>query len=296
MGATPGHDEIKRRWAETYGLGESAPERRPRRLRGFGVLAVVLLGVVGGVYWLHGKAGPPPAPASSHTVARFDPAHPYANTPAVDWADGADGIVLSAPAAIGSWSTQQVSAAENTVKQVLIASHLDDRMLVHHDTSRFLSLLAPAVQTDVRAQLSHPANRDYGGVVSMIMSGYHLLPVPIKVDGVMSTRLGDHGNLFVHTNYVFVFPFAPAGSTDDEDPDAVFDPHHALTIAPGRLRTPALLITGAHDLVTGAERKAGFRTAGAVETFADSGHFVALEEPDRYADLVAGFATAHLGG
>ncbi|HEY1573870.1 MAG TPA: hypothetical protein VGG05_21180 [Pseudonocardiaceae bacterium] len=32
VGGTPSHDEIKRRWAVTYGLAESAPERRPRRL------------------------------------------------------------------------------------------------------------------------------------------------------------------------------------------------------------------------------------------------------------------------
>ncbi|HEX5115269.1 MAG TPA: alpha/beta hydrolase [Pseudonocardiaceae bacterium] len=63
------------------------------------------------------------------------------------------------------------------------------------------------------------------------------------------------------------------------------------------LRTPALLITGAPDLVTGPRQRAGFHStvrSGTVETFPDSGHFVALEEPARYADLVTGFTTQHL--
>jgi proline iminopeptidase len=63
------------------------------------------------------------------------------------------------------------------------------------------------------------------------------------------------------------------------------------------LRTPALLITGAYDLVTGPGQIAGFRTAvssGTVETFPESGHFAQLEEPERYADLVVGFTTLNL--
>jgi pimeloyl-ACP methyl ester carboxylesterase len=63
-----------------------------------------------------------------------------------------------------------------------------------------------------------------------------------------------------------------------------------------RLSTPALLITGAHDLVAGPDQIAAFRStvpSGTVETFAEVGHFVQLEEPERYADLVAGFTLGH---
>jgi proline iminopeptidase len=63
------------------------------------------------------------------------------------------------------------------------------------------------------------------------------------------------------------------------------------------LRTPALLITGAHDLVTGPAQLAAFRStvpSGTVETFPESGHFVQLEEPERYADLVAEFTIRHV--
>lgn len=62
------------------------------------------------------------------------------------------------------------------------------------------------------------------------------------------------------------------------------------------LRAPALLIKGMYDLVTGPGQVAGFRTAvphGVVEVFGESGHFVQLEEPARYAAAVGGFVRRH---
>jgi proline iminopeptidase len=60
-----------------------------------------------------------------------------------------------------------------------------------------------------------------------------------------------------------------------------------------RLTMPAALIVGRHDLVTGPEQVAAFRTAvphGEVREFADSGHFVRLEQAGEYADLVSRMA------
>jgi hypothetical protein len=212
MGKTPGHDDIRRRWAETY--GDVAPSRTRRRGRGAGAVVVVVIALVGVWFWLRPQADqtPPalPGPVTTSTpVPLFDPAHPYGQTPAARWADGPAGIVLPAPAAIGSYSAHQVGAAEAKVKQVLIAGHLDHRMLVNHDPSTFLSLLAPDARTDARTQLTRAGHHDYGGGVTELAPGYHLLNVPIKVDGSMSPRIGEHGNLVVHTNYVFAFPFAP---------------------------------------------------------------------------------------
>jgi proline iminopeptidase len=58
------------------------------------------------------------------------------------------------------------------------------------------------------------------------------------------------------------------------------------------LRAPALLVKGMYDLVTGPGQLASFRSAvlhGVVEVFERSGHFVQLEEPERYAEVVGGF-------
>lgn len=63
-----------------------------------------------------------------------------------------------------------------------------------------------------------------------------------------------------------------------------------------RLSVPALLIRGAYDLATGPAQQAAFRElvpGGLAELFERSGHFVQLEEPDRYARLVTAFTLRH---
>jgi proline iminopeptidase len=55
------------------------------------------------------------------------------------------------------------------------------------------------------------------------------------------------------------------------------------------LTVPATLVTGAHDLVTGPAQVEAFRervAGGLVRQFAQAGHFVQLEEPGSYTDLV----------
>lgn len=51
-----------------------------------------------------------------------------------------------------------------------------------------------------------------------------------------------------------------------------------------KLTGPAALIKGRHDLVTGPRQLEAF--PGPVHEFAESGHFVQLEEPDTYAELI----------
>jgi hypothetical protein len=148
-------------------------------------------------------------------VSQFDPAKPYATTPAAHWGNGADGIALPTPVPVGGFSAQQVGSAEAAAKQVLVAGHLDNRELLQHDPSAFLALLAPTMQTTVRRDITNSGSPDYGGALTLLMPGYHLLPVPIKVSGGMTPQVGQDGNLVVHTNYVFAYPFAPV------DPSAI---------------------------------------------------------------------------
>ena len=211
MSEPPSHDEIRRRWAETYGDQALA---EPQRGRGRIYLAVIIVVIVlgGGWLFLRNALGGTPAPASAQAqqAGSFDPAKPYANTPAARWGDGADGIVLPAPVPVGGYSAQQVGAAEAAAKQVLIAGHLDNQELVDHDPSAFLALLAPTMQTDVRRDITDSGSPDYGDALTLLMPGYHLLPVPIKVNGSMTPQLAADGNLVIHLNYVFAYPFAPS--------------------------------------------------------------------------------------
>ncbi len=74
----------------------------------------------------------------------------------------------------------------------------------------------------------------------------------------------------------------------NQDP-ALFEDHRPLLAG---LRQPSLLIKGAYDHVTSVEQVEAIAAApGArpVRLFADSAHFVHVEEPDAYAAAVIGF-------
>jgi hypothetical protein len=151
--------------------------------------------------------------AAPHQGPMLDVTHPYDSTPAADWADGADGIATPPARAVSGFSPEQVKTATEQVRDVLVASRIDRRMLIDHDPEGFLAKLAP----DARRQLSPLFGRgrepEVQSLVSMAAKGSALLPVEPKVDGEMSVRRGNAGELVVRTNFVFVYAFQPEGPT-----------------------------------------------------------------------------------
>jgi hypothetical protein len=204
-------------------LLRSARRRRHARWLAAGMVAVALgaaavvlvqTGAVDDVFGAEpaapkAKAGPQPAPGNGGPM--FDVANPYDSTPAADWADGADGIAAPPAGALGGFTAEQVRTATEQVRDVLVASRLDRRMLIDHDPAGFLAKLAP----DAREQLSplFAAGREpeVQSLVSMVAKGNELLPVEPKVDGEMAVSAGNAGELVVRTNYVFVYAFRPDG-------------------------------------------------------------------------------------
>lgn len=159
-----------------------------------------------------GPANPfaPTVTATRQAVAPLDLTQPFTNTPAAGWSDGASGIQPPAATAIGGHSAAAVATAYAQTRQILIAAHLDPRLLFNHDPSAYLGLLAPYVRPQEQKNLKTAATNDDGGGITLLANGFHLLPVPVKVSGTMSAGVDSKGRLVVHTNYVFAFPFAPA--------------------------------------------------------------------------------------
>ncbi|HEY4460951.1 MAG TPA: hypothetical protein VGN81_42005 [Pseudonocardiaceae bacterium] len=164
-----------------------------------------------------GTAAAAPTPTSrQHSQLNLNT--PFLDTPAAGWSDGETGIRLPAPAAVGKWSASTVADAESSVKQTLITAHLDPAMLFNHDGTAYLATLAPDARADEQQRLNTPNDRD-NGAVSMIASGFHLLPAPIKVDGSMSPGTDPKtGDLVIHTNYVYAFAFDPGQARDVSQP------------------------------------------------------------------------------
>jgi hypothetical protein len=143
----------------------------------------------------------------------LDEDRPFASTPAADWADGADGIAPPQAKPVNGFSAEQVATATEHVRDMLVASRLDRRMLIDHSPDGFLAKLAPDARRQLAPLFTGGQEPEVQSLVSMAAKGSALLPVEPKVDGEMSVSAGDAGELVVHTNYVFVYAFAPEGPT-----------------------------------------------------------------------------------
>jgi len=157
-------------------------------------------------------AAPPPA-ASTTPAPMLDQARPFAATPSADWADGVEGIVPPPPKPVNGFSVEQVAAATALVRDVLVASRLDPRLIVDHDPAAFLDKLAPDARRQLDPLFTGGNEPEVQSLVSLIAKDNSLLPVEPKVEGTMTVSAGEAGELVVHTNYVFVYAFAPPGPT-----------------------------------------------------------------------------------
>jgi hypothetical protein len=160
-------------------------------------------------------AGDPVADGTQpiRSVAQLDLAQPFASTPAADWANGAAGITAPEAEAVGGFSAGQVAEATDRVRDALIASRIDTRMLAQHDPAGYLGLLAPDARRQLEPLFADGREPEVQSLVSMVAAGTELLPVAPKVSGSMSVQAGDPGELVVHTNYVYAYAFRPQGPT-----------------------------------------------------------------------------------
>ncbi|MGW4214058.1 hypothetical protein ACWEIJ_39155 [Lentzea sp. NPDC004789] len=181
-------------------------QRRQARMHRHGrtvVIAVALVAVGAAVFGLY-KAGTfsqaalPQALVPTITTQRqgVDVEHPFAGTPAEQWADGEKGIVVPD-------QNPEYAAGYEAARKALVVGHLDPRVLVDHDVEPFVSMLAPSLRDAWR---NNPNN---GSVVTRLKKGNKLLPNGIKVDGRMWPGRDQYGRPLVHTSYRFAYAFDP---------------------------------------------------------------------------------------
>jgi hypothetical protein len=241
-----------------------------------------------------GKAGPAPTPTGRKND-RLDLNAPFVNTPAAGWADGAAGIQPPTAAAVGKWSATTVASAESSVKQSLVDAHLDPAMLVDHDPARYLAGLAPDARADEQSRITSPQSR-LAGSVSWLAAGFHLLSVPVKVDGGMTPSTDPKtGDLVIHANYVFAFAFDPGQAKTVSQPWQIIAVQHVaedFTVVSGKgLHTAdkGLWVTsenGYLDQIGCAESGQGF----IAPSFADGAN---LDAPQASEDPDALYAPSH---
>ncbi len=165
-------------------------------------------------------------PAAPERLRPTEPAvdltAPFAGTPAEQWGAGADGIVTPPPMQVGEFSAETVAAATATVREALIASRIDPKLLIDHDPNGYLGLLAPDARRQLQPLFGDGREPQAQSLVSLIAKAATLLPAPPKVTGSMRVATGGPGELLVQTNFVFAYAFdAPDPSTLTDAMDVV---------------------------------------------------------------------------
>jgi hypothetical protein len=207
-------------------------ERRSRLLAGkvpvvlVGIAALVVLGIAvpavramipeGGsdVVASHAIGYPtesaPPGVTVTTSVSA-PPTDPFAGTPAATYPKGEAGISLPGTAVPG-FTKAQVDAALQQVRKALVAGRLDHRMLIGHDPSVFLKLIAAGQRDDVRKAFFN--GKDMENLATWIAPTARLDPrEQPRVSGritVASFSVGFQRELRITTNFIWVYAFSGA--------------------------------------------------------------------------------------
>jgi hypothetical protein len=184
--------------------------------QGVGILITVLIVVVGYLV-LHtmstrhqasGSTGP--GTSTMNEIAKVDLKHPYDNTPAAGWLEGAAGIVPPPAVAVGRYPAAEVADVMNRVKQLIISARLDGRVLATHDPAPVLAQLAAEQVARLQPNLAPGDEKDSWWISSKIANPFQLLPVVPRVTGSMTPSVDDKGELAINTNYLFAYAFDAA--------------------------------------------------------------------------------------
>jgi hypothetical protein len=164
--------------------------------------------------------GAPPSVPTAKVVAGGGPSNgmhapgavdPFRGTPAEKFAVGEAGIVVPPTPVVAGATPQQVAGALATVRQVLVASYVDDRLLVHHDPTAVVALFAPDDRDVVRTDIARGTN----GTVFVQFGPGATLAAPPRLDGDLSVSFAEVDgvpDVVVVSNYVVAYAFEGAGS------------------------------------------------------------------------------------
>ncbi|MDQ0583572.1 hypothetical protein [Streptomyces rishiriensis] len=239
-GATP------TRWRTVADLQQTheRASRRRRRLWAFlGVPVAIALGVVAmrpsllpgnpfrtGVPSSAAAASPLPAETAAPTaapgaagVALPTIERPFAGSPALQWADGAAGIVPPKATRIGSLSKAQVEQALQQTRKLLIDANLDPATLRGGRPETALSVLEPRQKEMLDLLNTSLSKPDEEHDPLLMFSRFdpaelRLAGDVVKTRGRMTFEAGESASVVVHADYTFVYPLV---RVDEDAPTEV---------------------------------------------------------------------------
>jgi len=145
---------------------------------------------------------------------------PFAGSPALNWADGAAGIVLPKATAIGVLSKERVQLALQQAEKFLVAANLDPKTIAGARPTAALAVLdpqQPGMFDQLNTSLKTPAKaHDPLMFFSRFdPKGVRLVGDVVKTRGRITFKKSKHSGVEVHADYTFVYPVSRTdGSTE----------------------------------------------------------------------------------
>ncbi|MEV5159033.1 hypothetical protein [Streptomyces sp. NPDC053728] len=144
---------------------------------------------------------------------------PFRGSPALRWADGAQGIELPAAKATGGMSKDEVADALSKTRRLLVESNLDPAVLRGERPRALLQLLDPhadGAREQLEKSLSEPSEKNDP---AMLLSRFdpaeaRVLGDVVKVRGRMTFKAGEPGSVEVDADYSFVYALRKTGGDD----------------------------------------------------------------------------------
>jgi hypothetical protein len=198
----------RRRWRALFRIRS----QRARTVAWFGsaVIAAVLLSAALPTIRTYLPGGSAYSDPDSSDPASYPAvvADPFDGTPAASYAKGEAGITMPPASAVTGFTAVEVDAALRQVRSALVAGRLDQKMLVGHDPSAFLALLAPNSAKGIRPWFDGAA---FSAVATWIDPDVRLDPSEeVRVSGQVtfdSAEVEGVQTLRVTTNFVWIYAF-----------------------------------------------------------------------------------------
>ncbi|WP_328932863.1 MULTISPECIES: hypothetical protein [unclassified Streptomyces] len=136
---------------------------------------------------------------------------PFAGSPALNWADGAAGIVLPPAKAVGVFSKSQVQRALKQAEKLLVDANLNPKTLAGARPAAAISVLdpqQPGMIEELNTALKTPAEaHDPLNLFSRFdPKDVRLVGDVVKTRGRITFKEGKHSGMVIHSDYTFVYP------------------------------------------------------------------------------------------
>ncbi|MFJ9245909.1 hypothetical protein [Streptomyces sp. NPDC101776] len=145
---------------------------------------------------------------------------PFAGSPALNWADGAAGIVLPKAKAVGALSKARVQLALQQTEKFLVAANLDPKTIAGARPTTALGILdpqQPGMLDELNTSLRTPTETHNPLLLFSRFNSkdIRLVGDVVKTRGRITFKTNSRSGVEVHADYTFVYPLVRTdGSTE----------------------------------------------------------------------------------